>query len=746
MKIITFTALFFSLLISSLCNAQANLQVIENPAYEATTSGITHISRIERTPQVTRVTIHSKFVPGWWVNFTKDTYLKDVATDKMYRIKEVIGAEFDEKLWTPDSGEQFTELIFEPLPASTQKIDYVDGQSTLFGVSLTKSASKTTNEVPSDVMSWIQDEVSKSDRALAGFESPDFFKREMAHVVGYIKGYDPRLGFETGIIYISNELTREEYPTVVEIATDGRFEAQIPMVQPAETFMVIDEEGFNFYLEPGTSLGLILDWKEFLLADRYRDRRYEFKDIEFYGPLAKINRELNAFSPIRPDYREEFQKWVGTLAPLDFQTKILDLYAQNEAKLDTYLAENKISQKAENFLKANIKLISSTDMFDYVDRRDYLKRNDTTNAILKLKIPDSYYENMKALLPVNEPAAIATNQYSTLINRLEFADLFSKVEHGSQLGRSRKPEKTLLEYFEEEGIALEEKYRELLKPIAKDQSSSLDSLEQINLAKEFNEKYKTQIQAHFKKYVEAPPEDRARDVLNTWMKKDSLMVKDLGIKRGLASDIIKVRSLKFWFEFWGKETSDLVWARLKQDLANPFLKAEGQRMYEKAYPAELPDNQTLADKDIMDPQTFKEKTLILPEGKGTTAFRNITDPFKGKIVFIDFWATSCGPCVATIKRMKETREKYKDNPDFDFVFITDQSQSPQKTYDQFIAEQELEHVYRVDQSTYHRFRDLFSFNGIPRYIVLDKTGNVVDTDFAMHSFDSKLPKILDKYK
>jgi len=224
------------------------------------------------------------------------------------------------------------------------------------------------------------------------------------------------------------------------------------------------------------------------------------------------------------------------------------------------------------------------------------------------------------------------------------------------------------------------------------------------------------------------------------------MVKDLGIKRGLASDIIKVRSLKFWFEFWGKETSDLVWARLKQDLANPFLKAEGQRMYEKAYPAELPDNQTLADKDIMDPQTFKEKTLILPEGKGTTAFRNIIDPFKGKIVFIDFWATSCGPCVATIKRMKETREKYKDNPDFDFVFITDESQSPQKTYDQFIAEQELEHVYRVDQSTYHRFRDLFSFNGIPRYIVLDKTGNVVDTDFAMHSFDSKLPKILDKYK
>ena len=95
--------------------------------------------------------------------------------------------------------------------------------------------------------------------------------------------------------------------------------------------------------------------------------------------------------------------------------------------------------------------------------------------------------------------------------------------------------------------------------------------------------------------------------------------------------------------------------------------------------------------------------------------------------------------------MKETRRKYKDNPDFEFIFITDESSKSPK-YEDFIKEQELEHVYRVDQSTYQRFRDLFSFNGIPQYIVLDKAGNVVDADFAMHSFDFELPKILKKYK
>ena len=745
MKIKTHHFLLLVLFTSLVCRAQESSAVIDNPDYEVTTSGITHIKRIETSPEETRVTIHSKFVPGWWINFTKDTYLRDVATDKTYHIKEVVGVEFDEKLWTPDSGEQFTELIFEPLPASTQTIDYVDGESTIFGVSLTKSASETTNEVPSDVMNWIQNEVAKSDPALERFDSDNFFSRKMGRIVGYIKGYDPRLGFETGMIYIGNELTREEYPTVLEIAPDGRFEAEIPMVQPVEMYMVINKEGFSCYLEPGTTLGLILDWEEYLLADRYRDRRYEFKDIEYFGPLAQINAELRAFKPERFDYRKEFTNMIKTLPPLDFKNQVLNQYEVNKDKLNAYLSKNTRSQKAQALLKANIKLISSSDLFDYVSNRDYYKTQDTTNAVLKMEVPDSYYEEIQDLLPVNKFAALATNQYSTLINRLEYANPLMEVERYVKRPKSRKQKITLEEYFEEEGIVLEDKFRELLKPVSKENWPKQDSLERVKLWKEFHNKYQAQQETYFKKYRQALPEDRAQTELEKWKKKDSLLVNFFGVEKGLANDIIKVRSLKFWFDFWGKETSELVWKSLKEDIVDPFLKAEGQRMYDQTYP-QVPDNEELVDGDILAPEIFKENTLVLPKGKGTTAFRNITDAFKGKILFVDFWATTCAPCVGTIKRMKETRKKYKDNPDFEFVFITDESQSPKASYDQFIKEQELENVYRVDQSTYHRFRDLFSFNGIPQYIVLDKAGNVVDADFAMHSFDYELPKILKKYK
>ena len=50
-----------------------------------------------------------------------------------------------------------------------------------------------------------------------------FFRQDSTYLQGYINGYDPRLGFDTGLIYLSNELTREDYPTVIQIAPNGSF-------------------------------------------------------------------------------------------------------------------------------------------------------------------------------------------------------------------------------------------------------------------------------------------------------------------------------------------------------------------------------------------------------------------------------------------------------------------------------------------------------------------------------------------
>ncbi|RYZ28901.1 MAG: TlpA family protein disulfide reductase, partial [Chitinophagaceae bacterium] len=42
---------------------------------------------------------------------------------------------------------------------------------------------------------------------------------------------------------------------------------------------------------------------------------------------------------------------------------------------------------------------------------------------------------------------------------------------------------------------------------------------------------------------------------------------------------------------------------------------------------------------------------------------------KGKVVVVDFWATWCGPCIASFPGMQTALNKFKNNPDVAFLFI-----------------------------------------------------------------------------
>ena len=117
-------------------------------------------------------------------------------------------------------------------------------------------------------------------------------------------------------------------------------------------------------------------------------------------------------------------------------------------------------------------------------------------------------------------------------------------------------------------------------------------------------------------------------------------------------------------------------------------------------------------------RSFMVRTLS-EDVKDDALFEAIVDPFKGKVVLVDFWATWCGPCKMAMKMMKPMKEELIDK-DIVYVFIAGEN-SPETTWNNMIPDIHGEH-YRLTNAQWAAICDKFEVRGVPTYLVLDRAG------------------------
>jgi len=94
--------------------------------------------------------------------------------------------------------------------------------------------------------------------------------------------------------------------------------------------------------------------------------------------------------------------------------------------------------------------------------------------------------------------------------------------------------------------------------------------------------------------------------------------------------------------------------------------------------------------------------------------------FRGKTVFIDFWATWCPPCRDSIPAIKNIHKQFASNPDAVILGIN-LSEKP-STVINFVKSNAIKYpVLLGDKKT----ADLYGINAIPSFFIIDKNGNVV---------------------
>lgn len=99
---------------------------------------------------------------------------------------------------------------------------------------------------------------------------------------------------------------------------------------------------------------------------------------------------------------------------------------------------------------------------------------------------------------------------------------------------------------------------------------------------------------------------------------------------------------------------------------------------------------------------------------------------KGKYVYIDVWATWCGPCLREIPALKRLEADYHD-ASVAFVSISIDEQKDFEKWQTMVAEKELKGIQLfADNSWKSDFVKAYAIDGIPRFIVIDPEGNILD--------------------
>ena len=134
-------------------------QTVDNPPFKARSGSIGNITRIERTPDGTRVYIHAIFRPHWWIKEEGDSYLEDAATGTTYQFKSAEGIELNKEVYMPDSGEMDYVLVFEALPEETQVIHLLspsDTEGNTYDISLVPSSDKNVSPLTAIKGNWFK--------------------------------------------------------------------------------------------------------------------------------------------------------------------------------------------------------------------------------------------------------------------------------------------------------------------------------------------------------------------------------------------------------------------------------------------------------------------------------------------------------------------------------------------------------------------------------------------------------------
>jgi len=139
---------------------------------------------------------------------------------------------------------------------------------------------------------------------------------------------------------------------------------------------------------------------------------------------------------------------------------------------------------------------------------------------------------------------------------------------------------------------------------------------------------------------------------------------------------------------------------------------------------------------FLDPKTKDEKVIL------GDFWKELTSKYINKVIYIDIWATWCGPCRGEIPYAIDLHEYYKDK---EIAFVNLCLASDKKEWEMMIENSHIEgNNYFFNKPQTQLLREKLKFDGYPTYMIIDKKGNLINKNAPRPSSTEELKNILNK--
>ena len=491
----------------------------------------------------------------------------------------------------------------------------------------------------------------------------DWFRTDTITVKGRIEGYTPELfGFNSMECYFEDIFSSDATTLVLDIAPDGtfckKFQASYPVQQ--EFFSRESNNGFKvipFFARPGETIDITVK----------RDENGQYQCYYNNGSSRDVQNWLRN-TDIFSDLAHPLHMYQATIA--EARKKAEKLWKDMKHRLKSVSRQYHFTPLEKELAMADLQVNFAYAWMDYM-----MYRQDAVRKFVKMddggyriEIVDSAendaifeeknYETLHRV-DFDNPLLLANNQYSILLNRIQFA---RPAMQRRQEGMTN-----------EKGI-IENNASNVIKGLRSYQSSlcKLMGTDHDNIMAQH---------CNYKRYINDFNLWRINEDLNP-----SILADTTKTEAERQEEIEENISLSKMYPVYLATFTD------------PYIHQKAEAFY--AY--------KMAQKDLSTP---------LPDAPIADLIRQLTQKYPGRFLIIDFWGMGCGPCRSAIENSKQTRAQIAQRDDVKLVFIagertTEGSDAYKKYVAEWLADEETICVTNAD---FTRLQELFHFNGIPHY-------------------------------